>query len=259
LNIKSCSKCNQDKIISNFQKKKSNKDGYSNICKSCISIRNKEYRTKVKNGSHIPVKIEKQEDVIANGGRVCKTCGKFTSLEKLYGLRAKCLECQNIHIKYRKINEPKFKEKRQEHSRNGSRKLREVKPEETRNYHRIYDQNWRIINKEKSKIYVLRSYAKQNNYGFDLTEEELNNIYQKFQNKCFRCSSDKNLSLDHHYPAKAGYPLIFGNCVILCKSCNSKKHGKMPEDFYSEEEIKELRELGIISIYEPEWCGHDFY
>ena len=40
---KKCNTCTECKILSEFSKAKSNTDGYSNICKKCVSQRNKEY------------------------------------------------------------------------------------------------------------------------------------------------------------------------------------------------------------------------
>lgn len=66
-----------------------------------------------------------------------------------------------------------------------------------------------------------------------------------FNNKCFKCGSLNNLTIDHHLPFSKGGLLTFTNCVILCKSCNSKKNAKMPQDFYTINELEKLKKLGI--------------
>jgi hypothetical protein len=44
MEIKKCSKCKEDKILFEFIKDKSKKDGLSNICKECKKIENHRYR-----------------------------------------------------------------------------------------------------------------------------------------------------------------------------------------------------------------------
>lgn len=51
---------------------------------------------------------------------------------------------------------------------------------------------------------------------------------------CINCGSADQMNTDHVYPLSAGYGLVPGNAVRLCKSCNSKKHAKMPEQLSSE-------------------------
>lgn len=70
-------------------------------------------------------------------------------------------------------------------------------------------------------------------------------VFKKFKNKCFKCGSKENLSIDHHVPFSRGGLLIFSNCVLLCKSCNSSKNAKMPNDYYTKEEILKLEKLGV--------------
>lgn len=70
-------------------------------------------------------------------------------------------------------------------------------------------------------------------------------VFKKFNNKCFKCGSLKNLCIDHHLPFSRGGLLTFSNCVILCKSCNSRKNAKMPEDFYTNKELMKLEKMGI--------------
>lgn len=83
-------------------------------------------------------------------------------------------------------------------------------------------------------------------YKSEFTSEEKKEIYEKFQNKCYKCGSKKNLSIDHHFPLSLGYELNKENAVILCKKCNNKKSNLMPNKFYSKEELIVLeKEYGI--------------
>lgn len=91
-----------------------------------------------------------------------------------------------------------------------------------------------------------------------LKTEEKDLELKRFNNRCFNCGSEKNLGFDHHLPLSRGYPLkseeVGSNVVVLCKSCNEKKGNKLPRDFYSEEKLRKLEEIGVKShlYYSPE-------
>lgn len=76
---------------------------------------------------------------------------------------------------------------------------------------------------------------------FLLTKEDVKAIYERFDYQCFNCNSKERLEIDHHYPLSKGFGLTLKNAVLLCKSCNSSKHNKMPEDFYTKEKLMELQ------------------
>jgi len=61
-----------------------------------------------------------------------------------------------------------------------------------------------------------------------------------FKHKCFNCDSIQNLCIDHVRPLSAGFALTRQNACVLCKSCNSSKRDKMPEDFYPPDKLQEL-------------------
>ena len=77
----------------------------------------------------------------------------------------------------------------------------------------------------------------------DFSAEDELITFARFDNKCFRCGSCENLAIDHNKPLSKGFKLDLTNAVLLCKSCNSKKHTKMPEDFYSLEELLLLEDI----------------
>lgn len=68
-------------------------------------------------------------------------------------------------------------------------------------------------------------------------------FFATFDDQCFKCGSTENLNLDHHIPIMLGGHLIPGNLAVLCKLCNSLKHDKPPEDFYTEAELERLKPL----------------
>ena len=54
--VKQCSKCNEIKEINEFYKKVSSKDGYTGVCKKCITENNKKYKASIELSDELPFK-----------------------------------------------------------------------------------------------------------------------------------------------------------------------------------------------------------
>lgn len=86
---------------------------------------------------------------------------------------------------------------------------------------------------------------RDNKSGLDTKYNANDSEYTKqlFNNQCFNCGSLERLEIDHHYPLSRGYGLSPHNAVLLCKSCNASKNNKMPEQFYTSDQIKTLNHM----------------
>lgn len=73
-----------------------------------------------------------------------------------------------------------------------------------------------------------------------------------FQPECVICGSVEDLATDHVYPLSRGFGLYPGNVVKLCKSCNSTKSNKMPDNL-----PKEFRDrlLSESESFRLAWSG----
>jgi len=82
-------------------------------------------------------------------------------------------------------------------------------------------------------------------------EEMVIATYLAFDDACFACRKKKDLCLDHFKPLSKGFALSLDNAIILCRSCNSKKRNKMPEDFFTKKQIKYAKKLmkDAVKIY----------
>lgn len=76
-----------------------------------------------------------------------------------------------------------------------------------------------------------------------LSLEDIELIHRRFGDQCFNCGSEKRLEIDHHYPLNQGFGLELSNAALLCKSCNSAKKDRLPEEFYSEGQLLALDKL----------------
>ena len=114
-----------------------------------------------------------------------------------------------------------------------------------------------IQSPEKESLNILKRKELRTYFDDRLTYSEKEKVYEIFGRRCFKCSSEKHLCIDHHLPVSKGYPLkdeTAGlNAVILCEKCNRKKQNKLPGDFYTKEELLKLENLGIKShlFYSP--------
>jgi hypothetical protein len=94
----------------------------------------------------------------------------------------------------------------------------------------------------------------KNAFGRDLAQD----IWIKFDRKCFKCKADVSLyasklensyNLDHTRPLSLLWPLD-ETATCLCKSCNSAKRDRYPSDFYTPDELRELSKITGISMAE---------
>lgn len=49
-----------------------------------------------------------------------------------------------------------------------------------------------------------------------------------YNQRCAICGADDDLTVDHWVPISAGGDSVIENAVVLCRSCNSKKHSFVP-------------------------------
>ena len=57
-----------------------------------------------------------------------------------------------------------------------------------------------------------------------------NAIYQRDNYRCVYCGSQNNLTLDHVFPFSKGGQETLNNLVTCCRSCNSRKQDRTPEE-----------------------------
>lgn len=211
-----------------------------------------------------------------NCGQMKKFCEFGKHKQGKFGLRGRCKSCRSsIEGKTPKDaarkkewyinNKPICLERAKKHYKdNREDKIRYQKSYAGENADKIneYQKKYREENKDKIKANRL-SWAKNNADAKRASDRacerrrraaklKLNEQYSEadeqitrkiFSNRCFRCNSATDVHIDHHYPLSKGFALSIDNAVLLCKTCNSTKNAKMPEDFYSESEILEINEL----------------
>jgi hypothetical protein len=88
-------------------------------------------------------------------------------------------------------------------------------------------------------------------YRHQTGKELVDDVYEKFAHKCFKCGyefrSAKEMHLDHTRPLALLWPLD-GTATALCKDCNSRKRDRPPSEFYTAEELKRLSKITGIAL-----------
>ena len=82
----------------------------------------------------------------------------------------------------------------------------------------------------------------------------INEIYERFSSRCFKCGIDlsddlsgdapqKVGNLDHTLPVYYLWPLTTNNATLLCRDHNGEKAEKWPGAFYTDQELRRLSAL----------------
>jgi hypothetical protein len=101
---------------------------------------------------------------------------------------------------------------------------------------------WHKDNKDRQRIHWMNRRQNKRNVSDKINKNLSQLVFNKFKNECYLCKSTDRLAIDHHYPLSKGFALTIHNAVLLCKSCNSKKAAKLPESFYSPEQLTDLQD-----------------
>jgi hypothetical protein len=73
-------------------------------------------------------------------------------------------------------------------------------------------------------------------------------LFQLFENRCYKCGASQKLELDHHIPQYYGGRLVPGNIVLLCSRCNSSKASSHPSAYYTKDELQDLQALLVAQL-----------
>ena len=185
--------------------------------------------------------------------KICKQCKIEKSLDDFYkhkkmsdGHLNVCKSCKLDYQKSRPKRDPQYIKDYYQINRerllNQNREYRAANKEKCNSKSR----EWKRNNKERVRFHNRKRREMKrgmSDYMFALEHQET--VYIRFGHRCFNCGCTENLAFDHHIPASKGGPLSLDNVVLLCGSCNSEKHDKDPEDFYSQEQLLQLKEIMI--------------
>lgn len=191
--IKVCSKCKISKEASAFTKDSSTKDGLYPYCKEC--------KNKIEKNRMTPERKEKNRIRSLIHAQIHKIDAVKRATEWVFNHKE--------HVaKYQKEYKQKHKEELNRKQRERNRK------------------NYRSKRDKFISYWHARKARKLLNGG-TYTAEQWRKMRVHFGNKCLRCGSGSNLSVDHVIPLCKGGKNDISNIQPLCISCNASKQGKV--------------------------------
>jgi len=190
--------------------------------------------------------------------KICSKCGLiknesgfYARKDSLCGLVSRCKDCERQRFSaYQKTPKGKAAKKRYRQSDKG----RLAKKKDDKTYYQTergrrarlsatqkYEMtdNARLVHQQSTR----RRRERKRNLDLRFTTLDTKIVYESFDHICFNCGGTDRLQIDHNKPLSLGYGLSLDNAVLLCKSCNASKRDKMPEDFYTSEQLLRLNAI----------------
>jgi len=213
---KICTVCGDEKLITEFYKRKASNDGYSPSCKKCRDSYNK---------SHFPYKSK--EHKVSNGvTKICTVCKEEKSVTEFHkrrgGFRPACKICRKPATRiYNTANRKKIAD---------SCKLwRETNKERMIEYRKKYRED----NPAKIAVNNRNRRARKKLAGGTHTAADVINLFNLQKKKCAVCKKSiiKGYHVDHVIAIVNGGTNDKYNLQLLCASCNLTKNDSDPIDF----------------------------
>tara|TARA_R100001510_G_C7580348_1_gene153575 strand:+ start:79 stop:801 length:723 start_codon:yes stop_codon:yes gene_type:complete len=229
---KVCSKCKDEKPITEFNKDKGNKDGHRSNCKVCRRKSQKKHyednREKIKARSK-KYREENREKVKARRKKYYEE-----NLEKVRASQKKYYEENREKVKARS---KKHYEDNQEKEKARSKKYYEDNQEKVK----ARKKKWKEENPEKRRLHQSKRRARLREAKIeDFSHKDLLDFWNENEinpQECFYCKKEMPEGpehIDHYIPLIKGGTHERENLRPSCARCNLSKHAKHPEIFMEE-------------------------
>jgi 5-methylcytosine-specific restriction endonuclease McrA len=214
---KACSKCGEEKPLTEYNKDKRKKDGLRRFCRVCEKAYYRKYREENRGKARTYRKKWKKE----NREKVRADKRKWAK-----GWRERNPDAAKARRK-------KYYQENPEKIKAYDKKWREDNPG--------YYKKWLENNREKVRLYRHRRRALLLEATTEhFTHEDLLDFWSENEinyKECFYCEKEMSEGpehIDHYYPLSKGGPHERANLRPSCAQCNLSKHAKQPETFMEE-------------------------
>ena len=190
--VKCCTKCGEEKPLSEFHRDKSKAGGRRNDCKVCACLQKRKYSKE--NNDH--VRALKRANNRKHRDRIKKHDAEYYAANREEILRKK----KEYHAR------PEIKQQYKEYQkRTGASK------------------KWHERNPERRRASWVKRRATEREAKGEFTAEELRLRFDYHGNKCIYCGCTENLTVEHMIPLNKGGTNWPANLAPACGSCNSGK------------------------------------
>lgn len=225
--LKTCSRCNQEKPRSEFGPHPSARDGLRGQCKACRRAYSRQYYQ-----DHREQALEKN--------RAYQEANKerYRSYQRQY--RQKHIEKRRAYGReYHRTHQPKLRtDEQQERSRDRARRWYA----DNSTYAKKRIRAWQARNRVKVQTYGEVRRARKLGADGNYTATEFDALCQQYEYRCLCCGEAKPLTADHVIPLSCGGSNDIANIQPLCRSCNSRKNAKST-DYRPAGDVIPLRQL----------------
>ena len=214
--MKTCTKCDEVKSLTEFYKRENSRDGHRHRCKSCLCAQWKAYR------EANPEKI-----------KACKKAWRKANLEKA---KARSKAYYEANLEKVKARSKAYYEANPEKAKARSKAYREANLEKVKARKKAWSKT------PAGKIWQYRNGAKSRNIPFLLTEEQFKSFWQA---PCSYCGDEiETIGLDR---INSDGPYRIDNVRPCCWPCNSNKGTRSLEE-WTENTLKRAKMLWKINI-----------
>jgi len=206
---KVCSTCHCDKVLSEFNHNRAMRDGYANVCRSCMKVY--------------------QSDFYSRNKEAKRAYGKTHYAENRERIRKRHLEYAITH-----------KEQGKERSRRSYLKHKAKRLEQGRIWRksnversRAYVRKWAKSNPDKIRVNVRNYWARKRHASGTHTTQDIQRQGNIQKWRCWWCGKkcQKKYQVDHLVPLAKGGHNDPTNLVISCPTCNQSKQDKLPHEW----------------------------
>ncbi len=217
--MKRCSKCDEEKSFSEFSIDRAQSSGYRPSCKQCqrayqranaekISAQRKDYR-------------ENNRDRVSESKRTYNAKNRDRLLAKSRERHAANRDADNAKMRARRSANPELvrAEKAAEYERN-------------KGHYKQRSREWHERNPGASAEYDRRRRARmRGTQVVPLSSQQIQQRFSVFDDRCVYCGTEGELTVDHIIPLSRGGRHILSNIKPACRSCNSKKRNRRPDEW----------------------------
>lgn len=266
---KTCIKCDQEKPLSRFHKKKTNKDGLENRCSDCRKAiyqanrpaildqkkqyyqdkranileykkeycqRNRENRKTYSRAYYLKNRedfLEKRKAYYEANREGCLELGRRWNLENRERVKER-------NRQYREANrESLISQSREYYTENRKALLTQKQEYYLANRDKIilaHKERYKSLDPEILKVLRRNAKAKRKSAEGEHSLGEITDLFERQKGKCANCRKGLKggYHADHIVPIALGGSNYISNIQLLCPTCNLKKHAKDPVEWANE-------------------------